>query len=183
MFEPIIITGYGHFEYAKRAIELSVVDYILKPIDEEKLQQAVKKAIANIENRQLLDALKLRKDEGLTLVTLLDATHDEYVRSVLKIIRDRYTEYLSIDKIGKEIGLSPGYLSRKIKSETGMSLLDIHHRHRIEIGLQLLQENKSMKYYEIAEAIGFSSYKRFSSVFKKILGCVPRDIAKREGEK
>lgn len=33
----IILTGYDEFEYARCAIRLGVVDYILKPIDEEKL--------------------------------------------------------------------------------------------------------------------------------------------------
>lgn len=37
----IILTGYDEFEYARCAIKLGVEDYILKPIDEEKLQSAV----------------------------------------------------------------------------------------------------------------------------------------------
>lgn len=39
----IIITGYERFQYASRAIKLSVFDYILKPIRNEELIQSVQR--------------------------------------------------------------------------------------------------------------------------------------------
>ncbi len=41
----IIISGHDEFEYAKTAIHLDVVDYVLKPVDEEELEGAVRNAI------------------------------------------------------------------------------------------------------------------------------------------
>ena len=41
----IIITGYERFQYASRAIKLSVFDYILKPIRNEELIQSVQRAL------------------------------------------------------------------------------------------------------------------------------------------
>lgn len=46
----IIITGYGKFEFAHRAIHLAVSEYILKPIDDQKVIQALEK-IAGRGNR------------------------------------------------------------------------------------------------------------------------------------
>ena len=40
----VIMSGYDNFEYVKSAIELEVCDYILKPIEEEKLQIALLRA-------------------------------------------------------------------------------------------------------------------------------------------
>lgn len=54
----IILTGYEEFEYARKAIQLDVEDYILKPIDEEKLAQVLSLAIDHLEE---LDA-KQRED-------------------------------------------------------------------------------------------------------------------------
>lgn len=42
-FEKIILTSYGEFKYAQEGIKLGVADYILKPIDEDLLEKAVKK--------------------------------------------------------------------------------------------------------------------------------------------
>ena len=63
-FEIIFITGVGTFENVTRAIEFSALDFIHKPISEEKLVKAVEKAAKKISrpqyNRQiglLLDIL------------------------------------------------------------------------------------------------------------------------------
>jgi len=40
----IILTGYSKFEYAKKAIEYGVFDYLLKPVDEEELRKQLKRA-------------------------------------------------------------------------------------------------------------------------------------------
>ena len=40
----IILTGYGEFEYAKKAIQLGVQDYLLKPLQSEELYQSLQKA-------------------------------------------------------------------------------------------------------------------------------------------
>ena len=44
----IVITGYDEFEYARSAIKLNAVDFILKPIEEKELISAIVKAVENI---------------------------------------------------------------------------------------------------------------------------------------
>src|SRR5574344_931344 len=39
----IILSGYGDFNYAKKAIELGITDYLLKPITPDSLLEAVSK--------------------------------------------------------------------------------------------------------------------------------------------
>lgn len=47
----IILTGYSEFEYAKSAISFGVRDYLLKPIDEDELLEAVRKIRGELEKR------------------------------------------------------------------------------------------------------------------------------------
>jgi len=57
-FELIFTTAYNN--YAIKAFELSAVDYLLKPLQINKLKEAVEKAIVNLDNYQIslkLDAL------------------------------------------------------------------------------------------------------------------------------
>lgn len=55
----ILLTSYARFEYARRAIELDAVDYLLKPVQEEALRNAVNKAAEKLRlSHQLNDARK-----------------------------------------------------------------------------------------------------------------------------
>ena len=47
----IVITGYDKFQYASRAIKLAVFDYILKPIDDEELNDSLKRAVRKLDKK------------------------------------------------------------------------------------------------------------------------------------
>lgn len=46
----IILSGYNDFTYAQRAIQLGVLEYLLKPISIEQLQQSVQRCIEHLHN-------------------------------------------------------------------------------------------------------------------------------------
>ncbi|MDR1636826.1 MAG: response regulator [Treponema sp.] len=60
--EIIIASGYGEFEYARRAIQVGVSHYLLKPIDDAELRNALKTSIGAItrsrQNRESQDQLR-----------------------------------------------------------------------------------------------------------------------------
>ena len=45
----LILTGYDSFEYAQKSLRLQAQDFLLKPIDEEKLTAALKRQVAALE--------------------------------------------------------------------------------------------------------------------------------------
>lgn len=68
----VLISGYRHFEYARSAIALNVVDYLLKPIDEEQLNKTLDKVCKqiaqnreNVQGREELTQIKeqLKRDK------------------------------------------------------------------------------------------------------------------------
>lgn len=46
--QVIFLTSYAEFDYARRAIQLNSVDYLLKPIDFDKLKEAVQRAAESV---------------------------------------------------------------------------------------------------------------------------------------
>jgi len=85
----IIITGYDEFQYASRAIKLSVFDYILKPINNEELLGAVSRGIESIEkSRQISIHMEQMNDFSrrallLSLMTSV-STDEDSIRPMLK---------------------------------------------------------------------------------------------------
>lgn len=50
----IILSGYGEFEYAKRAMKCSVKHYLLKPCDEQQIISCIQDVMKDIRNQELL---------------------------------------------------------------------------------------------------------------------------------
>lgn len=48
----VILSAFDRFDYAKQAIGIGVEDYILKPVDEEELEQVMRKVVADIEKNR-----------------------------------------------------------------------------------------------------------------------------------
>ena len=75
----IIITGYDHFQYASRAIKLSVFDYILKPIQNEEVIRTVRRALDIMRKQQEKDAAISQVDVFRTKAQLLSLlTNDSH---------------------------------------------------------------------------------------------------------
>ncbi len=66
----IIITGYDQFQYASRAIKLSVFDYILKPIRNAEVEEILDRALAQMKSRKEQD-IAVRRAAQLTARTHL----------------------------------------------------------------------------------------------------------------
>lgn len=48
----IIYSGYGDFEYARKALDYGVTSYLLKPVDNESLKAKIREAIARLETER-----------------------------------------------------------------------------------------------------------------------------------
>lgn len=64
----VLISGYGEFTYAQRAISLGVTEYILKPIKNEKLLSVIQKLMQQIEEDRKLKHLENEKSIRLSKV-------------------------------------------------------------------------------------------------------------------
>ncbi|QNK57918.1 response regulator [Paenibacillus sp. PAMC21692] len=52
----IVVSSYDEFDYAKQSIELDAIDYILKPVDQSKLNRALSKSIEKLTASRLQHA-------------------------------------------------------------------------------------------------------------------------------
>lgn len=107
----------------------------------------------------------------------------EVISSILRIIEENYKrEDLSLQDVADEVNLSIPYLSKLFRKEMGYTFVDYLTNLRIRKAIELLHDD-SMKMYEIAEGIGYTSQHYFSNVFKKKMGISPIDYKRNIKEK
>lgn len=102
------------------------------------------------------------------------------VCQALAYIDSHLSETLSLDTIAGAIPVTPSYLSRTFKKETGQGLTDYINMARIEKAKELLSDGRVLN-YEVAEQAGFHDPAYFSATFKKYTGMSPKEYKNQMG--
>lgn len=100
---------------------------------------------------------------------------DKIKRLMLQKIGD---PNFSREDIANQVFLSPDYLTRIFKKETGMSLAEYFQQQRIENAKRLLTTT-TMSVSKIAFESGYFNLSYFSTVFKKMTQCNPLEYRKQ----
>ena len=101
------------------------------------------------------------------------------VEQMIDYFEDHYSEKISLDQIAENMYLSPFYISKIFKSETG----DTPIRHLINIRLEKARERLAGGYagsiQEVAASVGYDDAYHFSKLFKKRYGISPSQARKK----
>ncbi|WP_276929249.1 response regulator transcription factor [Herbinix luporum] len=178
-FKSVILTSYAEFDYAKKAIELKAYDYLMKPVDVDKLKELMTRLHKEIVAEQEKELIIKQKSQGIDSALFFDheSYSNPYVRKAIEIIKERYVEKLTLESLSEELMVSSSYLSRKIKEETGHTFLDFLNMYRVVQATQLLKEG-IYRVYQISDMTGFTDYKHFCTVFKRYTNFSPTEFMK-----
>ncbi len=187
--EFIIISGYSHFEYAKRAIGYGVRDYLLKPINKEELIDALlrvknailkKESYVNLEN-EYKDYLKndmvvIKKPQAILEQNSVNKNALQ-INQAKEYIEANYMNNITLEDVGAYIGFNPSYFSSIFKKETGTSFVEYLSIVRIEKAKELLKE-PDLRIRDISLMVGYNDVKYFSKLFIKHTGLKPKEYRK-----
>ena len=163
--ECIFLTCHAKFDYAQSAIKLDSVDYLLKPVADAPLKDAISRAIRRMNKVQLIEDDVPSPEEGNVIVR------------VKKYIADHLQEDLSRGEIAAAVYLNSDYLSHLFHEKTGLSLSAYIQQLRMEKAMRLLtQSGESVG--RIASMCGFSNIPYFSKQFKSFTGKTPNEYRK-----
>ena len=182
-FYAIILSSYSEFDYARQAIILDVGEYLVKPIVDDELEEAIERAKDKIGESAKTDidgTAKTEVDQSGRVLRFFNGSVQSgnfYVAETIKHIKDDYRIKITIEDIAASLGVSVSYLSRKIKQETNMTFVDLLNGLRIAKAAELLNTGK-YRMYEIAEMTGFTNYKYFCTVFKRYTGYAPSKLVR-----
>lgn len=183
--EFVIISGYTDFDYARNAMRNGVMEYLVKPVDDDELKNAILRAkdrILSARNMSLFNKSHGDKDEKSLLMLFREydlgqreGTTARYVQNAVDLIKAKYITGVTIDEAAESIGISSGHLSRIFKAETGYTFIDYLMYYRVKVAAEFLK-NPTVKIYEVADLVGYTDARYFSQVFRKITGLTPKEF-------
>jgi YesN/AraC family two-component response regulator len=159
----IILSGYGEFSYAQKALRYGVREYLLKPCRS-----------SDILNKlfEIADAIQGKRMQP-------PSNANPMVEKAKGYIDEHYYEKLTLQRVADELGITPGYLSTLFSMHGENGFVDFLNMVRIGHACLYLGQNY-LKTYEIAYKVGFQDEKYFSKVFKKLKGVSPSEYRKGE---
>lgn len=119
----------------------------------------------------LLRRIASTKSDQLTQDAKISKTW-KLIKQAQEYIYTHYGEKLSNEIISEAVGVSPNYLSKIFRENTGLSLCSYVQNYRIDVAQKMLV-NEKCNITEAALRCGFSSIHVFSKTFKAIRGVSP----------
>lgn len=158
--EFILLSGYGEFEYAKKAMALGVRHYLMKPLDEEELYGIIE---------------KIRAER-------YPQTGRDVVREIREYLARNYAQEISLNDIAKRFFMNPNYLSQLIKKKTGKNYQQLITELRIGHAQKLLTET-DLRISEVCAAVGYHDLRHFSALFERVTGMRPSEYVLKRDQK
>lgn len=144
----IVVTAFDFFQYAHKSLQLGAVDYLLKPIQKDKLLEAIQRALG----------YKLYRDE--------------ITDHIVQILQRDFAQRLTLQAIADRLGYHPAYIARHFKKITGLTIMEQLTKIRMNEAKRRLQNGEDT-IQSIAEQCGYRSESGFYRDFKKEFSLTP----------
>lgn len=102
------------------------------------------------------------------------------VQQAIALIEERYAQPLSLRELAEELQLSPGYLSLRIKQQTGLNFSEYLMQVRLRRAQQLLRQTDT-RIVQVAAMVGYTDQFYFSRLFKRSTGMTPSEYRRQGG--
>lgn len=178
-YAAIILSGYSSFEYAQEAFMYGVIGYLLKPFDRNEIRDAVQRAKKELEVRRIYMNSERDKEGWKDLKLLEEQTSrqelDSVVKQMLDFVSQNYQKKIVMRDVVDTLNYSETFLNKKFKEAMGVTFIEYLNRYRIQKALEILQQDQGVRITEVAWRCGISDEKYFRNVFKKYIGCSPKE--------
>lgn len=186
----IFLTAYDKFEYAKKAIAVRAMEYLLKPYSEQELVAVIQEALRIVEQYEkqkgydwnVISANKRSvtepKKEDMEIVRIQDedmpSRLNVLVSMIEEYIRSNYMHDISMQEAARAINYSEPYFCKMFKQQFGQNFTTYLTEYRLKEAKKLLmQPNVSVK--DVGARVGYPDSSYFAKVFKRMMGSSPSE--------
>ena len=191
----VFLTAYDEFSYAKRAIVIRALDYLLKPCDEEELtavmEEAMRltdKAVHNKENptgnrAEMTEAEKEaeKRREQWPWNPDAEAPKDpetermkQVAEKIRTYIRENYMNEISMQDAARQFNYSDAYFCKLFKQCFDQNFTSYLTNFRINEAKRLLKD-KNISIKDAGMKVGYYDSNYFAKVFKRVTGMIPSE--------
>ena len=141
---------------------------------------------ANINNLKIFESLSVIYDIVIKdLNDFKNAITKEFINienaeievQALSYIEKNYSSNIGVREIAYELNITPNYLSSVFKKKMGVKLSEYLTSYRMTKAHNLIKST-NLPIKNIAIMVGIGNTRYFSTLFKQIYGCLPRDVKK-----
>ena len=177
----VFITGFSDFEYAREAIRNNAVDYILKPVEAEQVDEVLNRLKKALEFQKYQILYKKEKESPKDEKSILPSGSNaqRIMQQMTRYIDEHFSENLSLKELAEQNFLSFHYSSELFKKYTGEMFTQYLTRIRMREAEKMLLA-KELSIEEIAHQCGYSDYSYFVKVFKKWSNMTPHQYRNRK---
>ena len=167
----IVISGYNEFELARAALRHNVVDYLLKPVNEEDL---IEKAIGNLaKSSSRISGNNPSKGKSEQIVS-----SKSIAKAIKQYIDGNYSKEITLTMFSDKYHFSKEYLTKIFKERYNCGIYEYALNIKMSRAKELLN-NADIPINEIALRLGYSNSNYFSKAFKNFNGYSPTEYREK----
>lgn len=175
----IFLTAFDEFDYAKKAIGVKALDYLLKPGCDEDIIGVFEESFSLVDKRKKDPRIQenmasAKIDYSLEEEDLIFKKSAIVARETRQYIEEHYREDIALQDVADVLGYSDVYFCKLFKQHFGKSFIVYLNGFRIEKAKKYLA-NPNINIKDIGYISGYRDPNYFCRVFKRITGMTPTD--------
>ena len=185
----IFLTAYDEFSYAKRAIVIRALDYLLKPCEEEELLAVMEEAMRLADNQDKgksgsdkeNDSSEFSETDSQFLELADGDPKSEVAARILEFIKNNYMKEISMQDAARMLHYSDAYFCKLFKQCFDQNFTTYLTKIRINEAKKLLM-NKTASVKDVSMQVGYFDSNYFAKVFRRLTGLLPSEFRDSQNE-
>ncbi|MFA9379008.1 MAG: response regulator [Lachnotalea sp.] len=173
----IFLTAFDDFLYAKKAITVKALDYLLKPSSDEEIIAVLEEAMRLVDEQKIEMATEVlnRKEIAEIGIENIEPIRVNFAQEViLQFIQYHYVENISLQDVAEAMNYSDAYFCKLFKRYFDKSFTTYLSEFRVEKAKKLLVDI-TINVKDISDKVGYRDSNYFTKVFKRIEGITPSE--------
>ena len=187
----IFLSAYDDFEYARNAIKVRALDYLLKPCDMNDLLAVMDTALQKLDKENVFNgnsisgkeqnketeicgsnANNVRENRSKRTDNVRNSDEQTTIKYLKEYVENNYIYDISMQEAAEEMGYSDEFFSKFFKQYFNENFTAYLTEYRIKKAKELLSNtNHSIK--DISRMVGYTDSNYFAKIFKRLVGEIP----------